>query len=84
MDRCPICRGRISDNAKCQRCCTDLSLLFQTEQEAKDLLRQTFNCISNGKYTQAEVFLNASQFLSFSEFKQNLLGFIQDCRRNAS
>jgi len=79
MDRCPICRGRISDNAECQRCSADLALLFQTEKEAKALSRQALNCISNGDYAQAKIFINASQFLFFSALNQTILDFIQDC-----
>ncbi len=84
MDRCPICRGRINNNAECQRCNADLLLLLQTEKEAKRLSHQAFNCISNGKYIRAETLLNASQFLYFSHFNQNVLVFIQDCIRNES
>ncbi|VAW56040.1 hypothetical protein MNBD_GAMMA07-944 [hydrothermal vent metagenome] len=77
MDRCPICHGRINDNAECKRCNADLLLLIQTEIEAKRLTHEAFNCLLSGKYIQAEAFLSASQLLCFSQFKQNVLEFIQ-------
>ncbi len=84
MQRCPICRGRINDNAECQRCGADLSLAQQAREQAESLTRQALKLIAWGEFTQAESLLTKAQLLEYSPFNQHVLGFVRQCVREGS
>jgi len=45
MERCPACRARLNNNAVCQRCDCDLSLVFTAQSQSVKALQQAMKAI---------------------------------------
>ena len=77
MERCPICRGRVSDTFECQRCGADLNVVCEARGEAETFIRRAIICITREELAQAEHWLTASLNLEHSVFGRRLLGFVR-------
>jgi len=63
MERCPICRARLTEISVCPRCTTDLSLPLIAEQQAESLCFKSLMLLENGQLNEAiEVIEQSIQF----------------------
>lgn len=64
MKQCPICRGRINDNACCVRCGAHLANLIHLEQSAKLLCWRALEALLADEVEQAHLLVSESMFLA--------------------
>ncbi len=77
MERCPICRGRISAEQRCGRCKADLSELLQISCEAETLTQQAIGALSCHDYQKAKQQLQRALSLKSDPLVTQLLGFCE-------
>ena len=52
MERCPVCRARVKDEAVCYRCGVDLSVLLAIEAEAAEWEREAVTLLAAGQWIE--------------------------------
>ncbi len=78
MERCPICKARLkAETQKCPRCSSDLSLLFEIEQQANDLLFQALEEAEQGALEEAVHSVEQSISLKNNPLSVALLGMLE-------
>lgn len=75
MERCPICRGRITPEQNCRRCKADLTLILQTNRDAEALTQKAVECIDKHHYRKAEGLLERALSLKNDPFVNILYGY---------
>ena len=53
MERCPVCRARVKDEAVCYRCGVDLSVMLAIEAEAAAWEREAVSLLASGDWIAA-------------------------------
>jgi predicted amidophosphoribosyltransferase len=53
MERCPVCRARLKEEAACPRCGADLSALLAIEAEATAWEREAVTLLAAGAWIEA-------------------------------
>ncbi len=78
MERCPVCRARIKDKKPvCRRCHSDISLLFEIEEQAASLVELAARALTNGNRFKAAAFAAKSLVLQDTLFARTLCRFIE-------
>lgn len=52
MEKCPVCRATVTDQTKCRRCKTDLSVLLKMETDALMYKDQAMEAFKERQFTQ--------------------------------
>jgi len=77
LERCPICRGRVNDEAQCKRCNADLSFVIQAKKDAEDLTQRAITQMEREKYANAERSLVLALSLEHSDIRSKMLAFVR-------
>ena len=78
MERCPVCRARIKDKKPvCRRCHSDISLLFEIEEQAAALVKLAARALTTGNRFKAAAFAAKSLVLQDTLFARTLCRFIE-------
>ncbi len=77
MERCPVCRARLKDNAICHRCESDLSQLKALIIHVNELERQAVQEFVAENYDVAVDKLTMAIQLKPNAFSVSLLGYAQ-------
>lgn len=82
MDRCPACRARLADAARCTRCGTDFSISVRAEHQALGLSRLAVRELARGQTPQAAAAAEAASGLASPPLARAILRMLE--RRNHS
>lgn len=84
MERCPVCRARLSDSPVCRRCGAELDILLLIDARADWLAHRAVQLIARDNWAGAEQVLQEAQKLRQSPFVQALHEFVQYARGRTS
>jgi hypothetical protein len=76
VERCPICRGRIGEDAICGRCGADLTLPLQVVAQAEMRVHRAIYCIAEGDFSIAKQQLYVALSLQHDPLFQVMIGFV--------
>ncbi len=72
-ERCPACRGRLTEAPGCPRCGCDLSLVRKVEARAQQLLARSIRAWSRGDKVEAAALARAAAALEATPLAAALL-----------
>ncbi|MES9901652.1 MAG: hypothetical protein ABW168_03090 [Sedimenticola sp.] len=81
MERCPICRGRIGENAVCGRCGADLTLPLQAVAQAEMRAHKALCCMAEGDFSMAKQQLQSARLLRNDPLLQVMMEFVSAQRK---
>ena len=83
MERCPVCRARVKEKKPvCRRCRSDLSLLFEIEEQAAALVELAARALTDGSRSKAAALAAKSLVLQDTLFARTLCRFIESDYRH--
>lgn len=84
LERCPVCRARLSDSSVCRRCGADLDMLRVIDARAEWLAHRAVELIGRDDWARAEQVLHEARKLRRSSLIQALHEFVQSATDQTS
>lgn len=77
MERCPLCRARLREEALCPRCGADLSVPLEVERNALQAARRAMVSLAAGDLEIATGHAEMAAWLHGTAFHLGLYGFLR-------